>query len=610
MRAACLRVTQSRRFAREDTARATSGSSLMCRRARRACSRSMPLAPACQRLCPNVVPVAVVPLEPCRRPPMAGSTARALPEPNRIFTRSAARRSPPNTRRGSDLAALFRRVLASTSRPRRQFLRSRAATPCSRSVVSACGHLRWISPAAAVLTARGRGFAGMLAEPPRAEPAAADRADGRSASGCPSQQQRLWFLRSAGSPEKQPTTCRLRCGCWANSISRLHRRARRSRRPPRAPPVLHGDTFGTSLARRISGPAAPDRGLVKTLQRGRRCAMARLQRPVDLVARASAARRLFRPGRQPGRFCRWLVHHTSVRRLVLGGAHARLPALWLCRTGPRTRPPSRRCRAICGLRAWQRWLRATVLDRQLAYWREARGLRRAVGAAHRPAACRGLASSRAALRFAFSRSRRGLRRWRVRQGATLFMTFWPPSTAAQRCGGAGRYRGRHPDRRRGGAELDGSIGFFVNTLALRRRRYRRCFAPLLAQVARTRLARLRPSGPAVRGARRGSPSRPRHRLTADLPGDVHAGKQRARALVEGLKSRNLLHIGVTPAKFDLRSAHRDATPGLSAIRIRAALFDAATVARIGELLSLCSTACWPRRTAPCRAPILIGPRAR
>ncbi len=138
--------------------------------------------------------------------------------------------------------------------------------------------------------------------------------------------------------------------------------------------------------------------------------------------------------------------------------------------------------------AWQReWLRGEVLDRQLAYWR---GRLAGAGEAalelpadrRRPAAMshRG-AREELALGAGLARALRGLG---AGQGATLFMTLlagwqallWRYTGAEEVVVGA-------PIAGRGRAELEGLVGFFANTLALRARvRGGESFAGLLGQV--------------------------------------------------------------------------------------------------------------------------------
>ncbi len=138
--------------------------------------------------------------------------------------------------------------------------------------------------------------------------------------------------------------------------------------------------------------------------------------------------------------------------------------------------------------AWQReWLRGEVLDRQLAYWR---GRLEGAGEAalelpadrRRPAAMsHGGAREELALGAGLARALRGLG---AGQGATLFMTLlagwqallWRYTGAEEVVVGA-------PIAGRGRAELEGLVGFFANTLALRARvDGGESFAGLLGQV--------------------------------------------------------------------------------------------------------------------------------
>ena len=171
----------------------------------------------------------------------------------------------------------------------------------------------------------------------------------------------------------------------------------------------------------------------------------------------------------------------------------------LARCTPRiaraSRSRCRRCRAVRGLRGLAAPLaaRATVLQQQLAYWRDAAGGRaRAAGAADGSPAARACATTAAR---ACVRARRGARRRRlealgrrarrdavhdaaggVRRAAVAPIAARTTSSSAR----------RSPTARR--AEIEALIGFFVNTLALRARlsRRRRRSSALLERVRRER----------------------------------------------------------------------------------------------------------------------------
>ena len=186
--------------------------------------------------------------------------------------------------------------------------------------------------------------------------------------------------------------------------------------------------------------------------------------------------------------------------------------------------------------AWQRrWVEGEVLEAQAEYWTRDAGRRAGAAGAARPTirARRGRTSpGRVAGRGAGRGADRGAEGAGQRHGTTLFMTLlagWAAVLA--RLSGQDDVVRRHAHRpNRGRREIEGLIGFFVNTLALR---VDLSGAPTVAEAAGARA-----------GAGAGGAAAPGHPLRAGggagaagaepgaqpaLPGDVHLAERAARA---------------------------------------------------------------------------------
>ena len=183
---------------------------------------------------------------------------------------------------------------------------------------------------------------------------------------------------------------------------------------------------------------------------------------------------------------------------------------------------------------WQRqWLTGEVLEEQLAYWRQR------------------LAGAPAALDLPADRPRPPVRRPRGgrvpvhlppalaeevgrlarRRGATPFMVLLAAFDALlARLTGAEDLVVGSPVAGREHAEVEGLIGFFVNTLALRARLAGDPpFAELLARAARGDARGLRARRAAVREAGRRARARAQPRPLAALPGPLRPPERALRA---------------------------------------------------------------------------------
>ncbi len=235
--------------------------------------------------------------------------------------------------------------------------------------------------------------------------------------------------------------------------------------------------------------------------------------------------------------------------------------------------------------AWQReWLRGDILDRQLAYWKE-----RMAGAPpllelptdfHRPASV-GYRGERRELQLApaLGRSIRALGR---REGTTLFMTLlaaW--ASLLCRLGGQDDVVVGTPIGGRTLSELEGLVGFFVNTLALRvDLAGRPTFRELLRRVREVALGAY------------AHPDLPFERLVEELRPERHSGHAplfQAMLLLQpapgpvgpfGTLEAGALDIPFTAAKFDLTLSLREQGDGLRcALLYNTELFEGATIVR-------------------------------
>ena len=155
------------------------------------------------------------------------------------------------------------------------------------------------------------------------------------------------------------------------------------------------------------------------------------------------------------------------------------------------------------------------LDEQLDYWRASSQVRR------RCSSCRPTGRARAGRVSAAPRCGaccpvellERVKALGEREGATLFMTLARPPSQCCCHATAGRRTSSSasPVANRDRVELEGLIGFFVNTLALRvELEGDPIFRELLARVREVALGGVRAPGPAVREARRGAASRSAH----------------------------------------------------------------------------------------------------
>ena len=236
---------------------------------------------------------------------------------------------------------------------------------------------------------------------------------------------------------------------------------------------------------------------------------------------------------------------------------------------------------------WQRsWLQGEVLARQLDYWKQQlsgaplawscppTGLAlpsRPTAAPSTPSTCRPRSPRRSS---ACSRQ----------QGVTLFMTLLAAfQTLLHRYSGQEDIIVGSPIAGRTRAELEGLIGFFVNTLALRTRLGDApSFHDPAGARARDHPGRLCPPGPALREARRGAPARARPQPLAPLPGDVRPAEHAGPLALPGRAVPHPLELesgGI--AKFDLSLYLQETPEGLrGALEYNTDLFDAETVARM------------------------------
>ncbi|HJX28216.1 MAG TPA: condensation domain-containing protein, partial [Thermoanaerobaculia bacterium] len=246
---------------------------------------------------------------------------------------------------------------------------------------------------------------------------------------------------------------------------------------------------------------------------------------------------------------------------------------------------------------WQReWLRGEALERQIAFWRDA-----LAGAptrldlpADRPRPA--LASLAGAglplsvptdLAAALGDLARG-------QGATLFMTLLTAFSALlHRATGQDDLLVGSPVANRGATQVEGLIGFLINTLVLRARPTpERTFADLLSEVKTNALAAY------------AHQDLPFERLVEELEVErsldrnplfqVALSLQNAPVEVLALPGLSLepLSVGTTTAKFDLSLSFGAAGDQLAgAIEYATDLFDRTTVERLGgHLLTLLSAA--------------------
>jgi amino acid adenylation domain-containing protein/non-ribosomal peptide synthase protein (TIGR01720 family) len=267
--------------------------------------------------------------------------------------------------------------------------------------------------------------------------------------------------------------------------------------------------------------------------------------------------------------------------------------------------------------AWQRrWFDGEILAVQLAYWRRALS-----GAAPflelptdrpRPA----IPSHRGAERGFLVPAELGaaLRDLARREGATLFMTLLAAFDALLY-----RYTGQadvsvgSPIANRGRTEIEGLIGFFLNTLVLRAQLADDLsFRALLAQVRETCLgAYAHQDMPFERLVQDLAPERdvarsPLFQVSFTLHGAAPAG---AAARASGSLAIGAGAVGTGTAKFDLSLGLRERVDGSIAGSFEFAtdLFDASTIDRlIGHLLTLLAGAAADPDTSLRRLPILSG----
>ncbi|HEX7242864.1 MAG TPA: amino acid adenylation domain-containing protein, partial [Longimicrobiaceae bacterium] len=414
-------------------------------------------------------------------------------------------------------------------------------------------------------------------------------------------QQRLWFmdrLDPGSAAYNMPFALRLR-GALDVAALRAGLDALVERHEP----------LRTTLAERdgepvqVVGPAS--RAALPVVELGRlgaearereaeRLAGAEAMRPFDLAAGPLLRTVLLRTGAEDHVVCLTL-HHVVSDGWSMGVLVRELSAAYAAfGRGEEPRLPELPVQ-YADYAVWQRgWLSGAALEAQAGWWRE-----RLAGAppllevpTDRPrAAGQGVLAATHELTLPAATSR-GLRALARREGATLFMTMlagWQTLLA--------RYAGQDdvvvgtPVAGRTRSELEGLIGFFVNMLALR--------ADLSGEPTFADLLRR------VREAALGAYAHqdlPFERLVAELAterGLTHAPVFQAvfsldRAEGAGEEGLSLPGVRAEPfgageaaAKFDLKLAVVERGEGLHAALVyRAALFDAATAARMAEHLEV------------------------
>ena len=185
---------------------------------------------------------------------------------------------------------------------------------------------------------------------------------------------------------------------------------------------------------------------------------------------------------------------------------------------------------------------------------------------------------------------RRLRRGRAGEGdaVCLLAAF----AAAPRCG-AGRNRGGAPSASRTHAGAEGLVGFFVNTLALRRSKAGGSLAELLDGAEEAALEALRHGG----AVRAGGGGRQRALAAcAALPDDVPAGRTRSKAAFAFAGRRRARRGRAGDGEFDLTLSLAASGRGIGGgIEYDADLFEARTVERWAGFCGGCRRP--PRRAA-------------
>ena len=378
----------------------------------------------------------------------------------------------------------------------------------------------------------------------------------RSGSGSWSSWSRGGLLRHAGGgPPARPAR-----------PSRPRSEPRRHRRPARGPPHdLHG-ARGPPRAGDLPGAAADPRPPTRNRPLGSpapardgeslRLASDSARRPFDLAAGPLFRAALLRLGEEENAvLCS--LHHIVSDGWSVGIFVRELAALYgaLAAGRPPALPPLPV--QYADFAVWQRgWLAGEVLAAEIAWWRE-----RLAGAPPalelptdrpRPAVQR-FRGAQLPFRWPADLSA-GLVRLGHRRGVTPFMLLLAGfATLLHRWSGQEDLVVGSPVANRTRREVEGLIGFFVNTLALRaelvwRPRVRGSPGPSAGDHPR----RLRPPGSAVRKARRGAPARAQSRPRAALPGPPRAAERRrwGSSPSSGL-TLSPVETATGTAKFDL-----------------------------------------------------------
>ncbi|HEX2188796.1 MAG TPA: condensation domain-containing protein, partial [Longimicrobiaceae bacterium] len=407
-------------------------------------------------------------------------------------------------------------------------------------------------------------------------------------------QQRLWFIHQLDprSPAyNMPSPLRLRGrldpAVLRRALAELVRRHESLRTVFR---VVDGEPV------QLVRPAGPAR-LPQVDLRGlrgeeREAALQRLargeaMRPFDLAAGPLLRALLLRAGEEDWGLL-FTMHHVVSDGWSMGVLTREVSVLYEAFAADRPSPLPEPRVQYADYAVWQRgWLSGDVLEAQLAWWRE-----RLAGAPPllevptdrpRPQVAGEQAGQRAvALSPETSGALRALGR---REGATLFMTLLAAWQAL-----LGRYAGQDdvvvgtPLAGRGHLELEGLIGFFVNTLALRTDLSGRpTFRELVGRARET-----------VLGAQ-AHQDLPFERLVDELKVErsldrapifqalfaVQAGGRTEERLSLGGVQVYPLHSGETAAKYDLSLTVEDGGDRLAASLVyRADLWDGATVERM------------------------------
>ena len=293
--------------------------------------------------------------------------------------------------------------------------------------------------------------------------------------------------RPARAGQRRLQHPRRRCACTgALDVARAaSARLQRGRAPPRGPAHHLRDGGRASPSQRIHAAGRAARcpswtcaPCPRPSARPRRSALAAEEAAAALRPGARArccARALLRARRRDEHVLLLTMHHIVSDGWSLGVLVRELAALYEAFAAGRPSPLPELPVQYADYAAWQRALAAGrgAGARSSATGREQlAGAPARAGAAHRPAApaVQSRPRARRLVRTCPRRSsERAARRWRQREGATLFMTLLAAfQVLLSPLHRPGRRRRRHAHRRpHARRRLEGLIGFFVNTLVLR-----------------------------------------------------------------------------------------------------------------------------------------------